>query len=93
MNYFVQLPDSNMTLNLAHIMAASWDFVAEPNLDPGYVTTVELSTGLGVYLTARDAQTLWKAMQVYNSRVFPAVHAVNGPASAGTGNGNGKGRK
>lgn len=65
---FIQLKDSNASLNLAQILSIEWDYVPQ-GISPNYTTTVMLCGGNGFYLTQEDAKLLWKAIQGYNLRI------------------------
>lgn len=69
MSYFVQLNETNTTLNLEHITSVEWNYVCEELQDTTYTTTVSLSNGGGYYITENDARTLWRALQKYNQLV------------------------
>ncbi|HEX2909934.1 MAG TPA: hypothetical protein VH186_03945 [Chloroflexia bacterium] len=69
MSYFVQLTETNTTLNLEQITSVEWNYVSEDLEGTNYTTTVNLASGTGYYLTSNDARTLWRAMQRYNQFV------------------------
>lgn len=66
MSYFVQLTETNTTLNLEQIASIEWDCISEELEGTNYTTTVSLASGSGYYLTRNDARALWKAIQRYN---------------------------
>lgn len=69
MQYFVQLNETNTTLNLGQIVSVEWNCVRDELSDTNYTTTVSLSNGSGYYITENDARTLWRALQRYNTLV------------------------
>lgn len=68
-SYFVQLTETNTTINLEQITSVEWNYVSEELEGTNYTTTVNLASGAGYYLTSNDARTLWRAMQRYNQYV------------------------
>lgn len=69
MSYFVQLSETNTTLNLEQITSVEWNWVCEELQNTIYTTTVNLCSGTGYYITENDARTLWRALQRYNQSV------------------------
>lgn len=66
MSYFVQLNETNTTLNLAQIASVEWDSISPELEGTNYTTMVNLTNGGGYYITRNDAGALWRAMQRYN---------------------------
>lgn len=69
MNYFVQLSQTNTTLNLAAISDVDWQITPQKIEGLIYTAQVTMQGGGGIYITQLDASELWQAMQRYNQRV------------------------
>lgn len=75
--YFLYLPDIKVTVNLTQIAYVEWTIVADPKIDPMFISTVTLSGGGGFYLTKEGSELLWEALQVFNQRQVQPGIALN----------------